>query len=266
MTNRNLEVESCNRQITVPEILSKSLNLSQVIDQELNISDLSRARQLFESCLKSDNPRSALQDLLARRGELSQAFIPLLIRLQQKLQNSGDQDSEMGIVLQENLDEELGLVNTSFGQFGHNLSRQNYLQAVSADQPELLDRPKHLASVVFIETHNKIIDSELVSTKLAYALMAYWEWRVSRPNSDYSLILKSVEQVMPELKKEVYVPGDPLYHVYSHAELDQDHAEEFINVLKASVKTNQDLNDIVLGVRLGRKLWDYYWESIMFNL
>lgn len=233
-----------------------------LIDKELESADFDSFQKVIIECVNSIDPKVALSDLMNRRAEMSEAFVPMLINLWQRLARDleGSTD-EMLRVLRENIDEEMGDGATEFASICHAETRRCLMNAVCL--PEHLERAEiHPVTSIILRAMSGLAQDSQIPVRTVYAMMAYWEWRVSQPQGDYAQMLKACEQIHPDLKREVYVPGDALYHVYAHAELDKEHAEEFMSALADSVRDSSDLNEVIYGIRYAQLVWNYYWKNI----
>jgi len=216
----------------------------------------------FTAVENGELTKETLREEMLKRYELSLFFNDYLAKLLETLGQAGyAADHPLASTLAENLAEELGVAGTEYGNFIHENSRAQFIRALGVDYPTWaqakgsLDQLGDLAEKVkaFYQGY-----CELLSTPVqAYAALAYWEWRVSRPDGDYKQFLNAFEALYPEFKKDAYVPGDALWHLYSHSVHDDDHAAAFFKALRH----DSTPSDILAGVAKGATLWDAFWSK-----
>ncbi len=97
------------------------------------------------------------------------------------------------------------------------------------------------------------------------ALVALWyyENRISMDHTqgDYHILLRAFEVAFPEFKKpeSKYVEGDPLWHIASHADHDEHHAQLARDALMKVEGVPLFFESIENGILETRKAIDFFW-------
>ena len=97
----------------------------------------------------------------------------------------------------------------------------------------------------------------------AISALWYYENRISldHVHGDYHILLHAFEEKFPEFKKPggKYQEGDALWHIYSHADHDEHHANLAKNALKVIEGRGFWHESIENGVHETMKATDYFW-------
>lgn len=242
------------------ETCTQPLHLEAWLNKEDTRLQTTHRPAFFAAVENGELSKEALREEMLKRYELSLFFNDYLAKLLDTLGRAGyAADHPLVSTLAENLAEELGVAGTEYGNFIHENSRAQFIRALGVDYPAWaqskgsLDQFGDLAEKVkaFYQGYCALLSTPTQ----AYAALAYWEWRVSRPDGDYKQFLNAFESLYPEFKKEAYVPGDALWHLYSHSVHDDDHAAAFFKALRHDANPK----DILTGVARGAALWDAFW-------
>ncbi len=212
---------------------------------------------------KVDSNEASREELAAQmlnRYQLSFFFNDYLAKLLETLGTAGyGKNHPLVTTLAENLAEELGTAGTEYGNFIHENSRAQFIKKLGVDYTSWASSLGSLEALGNVsEKVKNFYEAYLGLLKdpvKAYAALAYWEWRVSRSEGDYTLFLKAFEKLYSEFKAEAYVPGDALWHLYSHSVHDDEHAAAFFQALE---KTGQS-DEIIAGFTEAAQVWDVFW-------
>jgi hypothetical protein len=111
-----------------------------------------------------------------------------------------------------------------------------------------------------IVTLREIIDEDPIT---AVAMLYYYEERISLDHmGDYYKLLAGLETLYPEFKKDKYLEGDAFWHVYSHADHDEHHAQLAKDGLLAAVKSRYDLDKVLNGMQKAKIALDQFWNGL----
>ena len=165
-----------------------------------------------------------------------------------------------------NLSEELGEVKEYGGP--HREGREVLLTSLGVDYAKWQSTLGSYENIGDIDENAKWLVSRMRwiiqhGAIEAIAALWYYENRISLDHvyGDYHLLLHAFEEKFPEFKKpgSTYHEGDPLWHIYSHADHDEHHA----NLAKQSLLVMQPPglwpDSIVFGLRESSKAIDYFW-------
>lgn len=179
----------------------------------------------------------------------------LLIEIKKFLQNAVEQ----------NLKEELGEVKEYGGP--HKDGRSTLLKALGIDPvvwKKNIGNYTHLGELE-IASKNLINSMKTIAKQGPFeAVIALWyyENRISLDGKlgDYYLLLSAFEHRYPEYHKNIYIEGDALYHIASHAKHDTYHAKLAEDaIVKCGVS-----DEIVEKVcNQAQKAIDVFWNEVL---
>lgn len=231
------------------------------LDDEENRLTTQGKPAFFNKVDSNEASREELAEQMLDRYQLSFFFNDYLAKLLETLASAGyGKDHPLVKTLAENLAEELGTAGTEYGNFIHETSRTQFIKKLGVNYPAWAESLGSLEALGKVSTKVKAFYESylglLKNPVKAYAALAYWEWRVSRSEGDYTLFLKAFEKLYPEFKAEAYVPGDALWHLYSHSVHDDEHAAALFKALEKTGRTD----DIIAGLTEGARVWDAFWN------
>lgn len=208
--------------------------------------------EVLKSLENGEITREQLTELIATRYQAAHFFEDMLKRLIDRIENdsslSEETKSTMKKSVQQNLDEEMGL-NADYGG-PHVEGREDLLKALNRNYEEWkskLGDYNNLGELedsakAMIEEMKRIIDESSVA---GLAALYNYEDRISLDGiGDYYILLKGLEKLFPEFKKDKYVEGDEFWHIYSHADHDEHHAALAKRGILAGVSNPTDLEKI----------------------
>lgn len=224
-----------------------------------------------------------LVTITLRRYALAHFFVGMLERMQETIEKGknryskiqGEQRENLLLAVTKNLDEELGKVEGYGGP--HINGRKDFLKYFDHDYEDLygkigsfdcpIDTNLLSSRPAYVEFANSVNELFTVGgchdhSVMAVAILWYYENRISLDgiHGDYPILLKALKKSFPILKKETYAEGDPLYHIWSHAQHDPCHAKYCEDALISL--PNEYAKDVLHACSQMRFLFDNFWEEI----
>lgn len=204
-----------------------------------------------------------LRQWLKVRYEVAHFFDPTLEAILKGLEEKGSTKENLIGVIRGNLKEEQGQAANAYGNVSHAEARNQLLTA--------LDLPQHDSDRFGTWEHPKNLDPRAYNWVMAMkrlvadtplggaAGMAYWETRVGQENGDWPILLKALEKSFPELVRSSYRPGDALWHIASHAQMDGEHGSSLRTAVEESLGNEQQWRLAKRGVETVATCFDRFW-------
>ncbi len=167
---------------------------------------------------------------------------------------------------EQNLKEELGEIIEYGGP--HQTGREVFLNSLGIDYCEWKKNLGTYEDFGRVATSAKKLLKKLKSLISKGAVEAvstlwYYENRISLDgiNGDYHILLNAFEERFPEFKKEKYTEGDPLWHIASHSNHDEYHAQIAEAGLTECTSISGTEKKIISTCIEAKKVLDTFWND-----
>ncbi len=255
---------------------AKNLTILNIIHiEEIDRSSTGGIPALLKALQKNSIDKKHLIGIISRRYQVAHFFEDMLRYMIDVIRNDGElsEAAQKGLffAVEQNLKEELGEVAEYGGP--HREGRRIFLTALGFDY-QLWSRDLGMYDKLGIlyPSARKLIEfiREVISRGSVEAVAALWyyENRISLDgiHGDYYILLSAFEKQFPEFKKTKYQEGDALWHLASHAQHDEYHAQLAENGLHAVASRTEVMNRITTTCRDMQIAFDTFWEDVYAEL
>lgn len=218
---------------------------------------------------KGQITKEQMTAVMSTRYQVAHFFEDMLCRIIKNVEASDLEPEAKEALLQSvqvNLNEELGIESNYGGP--HKEGREALLSALGINYEEWkrdlgeYDNLGKLDPVArqLVESLKKIADRDPIT---AVAMLNLYEDRISLGTiGDYYKLLSGLEKLYPKLAKEEYVEGDAFWHVYSHADHDEHHADMAKHGILLAVRNQEDVAKISAGLSETKAALDKFWYDL----